>query len=322
MQLLTTSHFTYRHLTRESEADLIRRCQAGDSSAGGLLVQAHDPFIHEAVRPWFGRGLDKEDVMQAGREGYLEAIRRFDASMGNRLNTYAKDWAWAYAQKAVAAEGSTIAVGRTVDNQILEHRKAGREIPDRLQQRLLLRSSLSLSAPVGDDGMTLEDLLGAETPGPEASAVDSDAQTRRRRLIDRAMTCMSDRERDLARRRLLADEPETLVDIGKSWGVCRERARQVEAEAMRKLSRALRLVVAADDAVLWGGDLPSGPMRPRRPAPRRAPIAAPTPASGIVATPTQRAKKVAPRPVVESTATICALRAPVRKAAALAAKHR
>jgi RNA polymerase sigma-32 factor len=300
MQLLTTSRFTYRHLTREIEADLIRRCQAGDSAAGGLLVQAHDPFIHEAVRQWFGRGLDKDDVMQAGREGYLEAIRRFDPSLGNRLNTYAKDWAWAYAQKAVAAEGSTIAVGRTVDNQIQEHRKAGHEIPERLQLRLLLRNTLSLSAPMGGDDMTLEDIVPAEEPLPEESAVDGDALTRMRRLLNRAMTCMSERERELACRRLLAEEPETLVAIGESWGVCRERARQVEAEVMRKLGRALRLVVAEDDAVLWGGDLPKGPMRRREPLHASAP---------------RPRAKVAPRKPPEQTAAVRPLR-PARKAVA------
>lgn len=217
MQLLSSSRFTYHDLTRELEHELIRRAQAGDSEAAGRLVQAHERFIFDSVKCWFGRGLDKDDVLQAGREGYLIAIRKFDCTKGNRLNTYAKDWAWASAQKAVAAEGSTIAVGRTVDNQVGEHRKAGREIPERLQLRLLLRKSVSLSGPVaGEEDRVLEDIVPAPEAGPAETTEEDEAQARRRMLLGRAMTCMTPRERDLVRRRLLADEPESLAGIGRA----------------------------------------------------------------------------------------------------------
>ncbi|WP_437310072.1 sigma-70 family RNA polymerase sigma factor [Sorangium sp. So ce388] len=294
-----------------------------------VLLQAHEPIIYQTVRRYFGKGLDLEDVLQAAREGFLHGISKFDASKGFRLTTYATWWVRSYAQKALAEEGTTIVVGRSVDKQISSLKKSGQEIPARLLAARGLRSISHLDAPIGDesDGATLGDMTAGPDVGPEATAADEDAQARRRELIGRAMTWLTPQEQEVVRRRILTEEPETLEELGASFERTRERIRQIEAKALAKLECALRKLMADDDAVLWGAEPPDKPARRRLPP--LAPLAPastvlvpaaiePAPAPRVSTAEPPRAKQVAPPPAAprltpSHTAGVLPLRPPMRK---------
>jgi RNA polymerase sigma factor (sigma-70 family) len=257
---------TYKDISREDEIALVRRSQAGDNAAGTVLIQAHEPAIQAAVRRFMRRGLDAEDVMQAARFGFIKAMRRFALDSGNRLTTYATKYAAGYAQKALMDEGSTIRVGRAVTNQLRACRRAKKPPSDRLEGYMLLRRTLSLDVPVGAaEGIDLIDTIASAEPGPASVAEVDDAHRRCREIVERTLTWLNSREQEIVRRRF-AEEPETFEQIGASMGFSKQRVEQIMKRLMPKLERAAKRIVQPDDAVLWGGDLPAGPMR-RKPEP-------------------------------------------------------
>jgi hypothetical protein len=166
---------------------------------------------------------------------------------------------------------------------------------------MLLRRTLSLDVPVSTtDGIDLGDTIQSAEPGPASVAEVDDAHRRCREIVERTLTWLNSREQEIVRRRF-AEEPETFEQIGASMGFSKQRVEQIMKRLMPKLERAARRIVQPDDAVLWGGDLPKGPMR------RREPLPAPRPA------PQPRAKAVSRKP--EQAAAVRPLR-PTRKAAA------
>jgi RNA polymerase sigma factor (sigma-70 family) len=325
---------TYKDISSEQELELIRRYQGGDRRAGDILLQAHEPLIYQTVRPFFGMGLDVEDVLQAGRMGLLRGIEKFEASHGVRLTTYANWWVRQVARLEVRETGATIRLPGHVHDKLYAAWKSGEPLSDELAEVKRLQKTGSLDAPVGDDGDgTLGMLVPDDGASPEDAVADEDAQARRRELISRAMTWLNPKEREVVRRRLLVDEPETLEEVGEVFEVSRERIRQIEAEGMRKLEKALRKLAAGDDAVLWGGRVPDRPARRSLPAlpappPPPAPAVEPSPASMVVpsapvapaAPEPPRAKPIPPLPpqprsTPEQIAAVRPLRPPSRKPA-------
>jgi RNA polymerase sigma factor (sigma-70 family) len=294
--LPTGRRLSYRDITPELEIELARRCQAGDKAAGGVLVTANEPMIYKFVRRYLNKGVRTEDIMQAARLGFFRGILRFDPSEGARLTTYALHWARNEAINALQVEGPTIRLPQHLHDAMYQAARAGETLDDDRAEAIRLLRTPSLDVPVGRDGSTRGDLSVSEALSPEALLADDESKARSKELVERALTWLNPQERDIVERHLLAEEPECYEAIGKSFGFTKQRAQQVLESAMPKLERALRRVLAQDDAVLWGGDLPAGPMRPRRPAARRAPTAEPAPASGVVAAPRRRAKTVVMRP--------------------------
>ncbi|XXX79230.1 sigma-70 family RNA polymerase sigma factor [Sorangium sp. So ce134] len=271
---------THTDIAGDEEVALIRRWQAGDRRAGDTLLEAHERLILAQAMRYRNRGLDADDLIQWARMGLLRAATKWDDAEGAKLATYAVIWMRQHLQRAVDEQGSDIRVPVHMHTRIRKERRAGVGLSDKAAAARLLLDPRRIDAPVlgyDDDGTVLGDLTPGPDAGPEAVVADEDAQARRRELITRAMTWLTPREREVVERRVIADEPETLDELGTRFELTRERIRQIEAKALAKLERALRKLMAEDDAVLWGAEPPEGPARRRLPPlPPRA-TASPTP---------------------------------------------
>lgn len=243
-------------LTPEEESDLARRKSEGDVEAGRRLVEANLRLVVSIAKRYTGRGMSFLDLVQEGNMGLMKAVEKFDYAKGYRLSTYATWWVKQSITRSLADQSRTIRLPVHMVEAVNKIRRAQRSLSVKLgrepsmeevaeevnmsEKRVteLIQASgdtVSLETPVGDEeGSNLGDFVADNT---NASTEDKAESFLLREEIDSMLQGLNPRERDviILRFGLETGHPLTLEEVGKRFNVTRERIRQIETAALRKL---------------------------------------------------------------------------------------
>ncbi len=254
----------YALLTPDEERRLAQRWRRfGDQAAAGRLVTGNLRFVVKIAFEYRTYGARLLDLIQEGNLGLLVAVDRFDPDRGVRLTTYAVWWIRAYIQEYIRRSWSLVRFGTTRAEQRCFYRlrrerqrleRGGTKAdPDRLASALgvrrdeleaiesrITRRDLSLDDPAYvDTDETRGDRIADDRPGPESVIAEQELSDQAREQIRAALDTLDPRERAILSRRYLAGRPATLKELGASFGISRERVRQLEARAKAKLRATL-----------------------------------------------------------------------------------
>jgi RNA polymerase sigma-32 factor len=256
-------------LEQSEEFMLAKRWQEHqDTEAAHKLVTSHLRLVAKIAMGYRGYGLPMSEVISEGNVGLMQAVKRFDPDKGFRLATYAMWWIRAAIQEYILHSWSLVKIGTTAAQKKLFfnlRRVKGQlkaleegdlkpetvtEIATRLDvsendvidmNRRLAAPDHSLNAPVRMDGEgEWQEWLVDEGESQESQLAESQEFGRRQKLLDRALNLLNPRERRILSERRLKDEPTTLEDLSKEFGISRERVRQIEVRAFDKVQRAIR----------------------------------------------------------------------------------
>ncbi|HET9599705.1 MAG TPA: sigma-70 family RNA polymerase sigma factor [Anaeromyxobacteraceae bacterium] len=209
----------YPLLSADEERELARTCRAA-------LVTGSLRFVVRIARQYRARGARLADLVQEGNLGLLRAVEKFDPDRGVRLASYAAWWIRAYIQSAVARSHALARFGTTLPRR------------QRSTARLAARDA-SFDAPEGEGGEARQQHLTSDSPPQDVLVAEREEQRLMEAHVSRALVALRQRERYIIEHRVMSETPETLEEVGHCLGVTRERVRQLELRAKRKLTIAL-----------------------------------------------------------------------------------
>ena len=241
-------------LNREDERHLAERWRAGDKAAGEQLVTACLPFVISIALEYRRWGIPLEDIAQQGNLGLLKAASKFDPARECRLATYAAYWIRAEIRDYVVRAYRVVRLGTTkAERRALRVYRRTREsdpaalaalsgmTPEKAAMLLPLLAGRETSLDAfTEDSTPMIDRLAGAAPSPEEDASSEERRGRARDAIGEALRDLTEREQLIVRERLMADEPQTLQELGTRLGVSKERVRQIEERARGKLRAALQ----------------------------------------------------------------------------------
>lgn len=248
-------------LSNEEEKELAIAVENGDLEAKQRLAEANLRLVVSIAKRYVGRGMQSLDLIQEGNMGLMKAVDKFDYSKGFKFSTYATWWIRQAITRAIADQARTIRIPvhmvETINKLVREQRNLLQELgqdptpeqiaermdmtPDKVREILkIAQEPVSLETPIGEeDDSHLGDFIEDEVI---ENPVDYTTRVVLREQLDEVLDTLTDREENVLRLRFGLDDGKmrTLEDVGKVFNVTRERIRQIEAKALRKLRHPSR----------------------------------------------------------------------------------
>jgi RNA polymerase sigma-32 factor len=254
-------------LTKEEEQEYGERyAKTGDQEAAKILVQSHLRLVAKMATRFRKYGLPMVDMVSEGNLGLMQAVKKFDPRKGFRFATYAMWWIRAYMQDYILRSWSLVKIGttaaqkklffnlhkikkklNTTDGKALQPEQI-KQISDDLgvtqkevvdMDSRLSQSDSSLNNLVGDEDDSAEvvDLIASKDQGQEEIAIENQEKSRQEAAFRKAFANLNDREKDILSKRQLSENPLTLEELSQIYKVSRERIRQIEESAIKKLKK-------------------------------------------------------------------------------------
>jgi RNA polymerase primary sigma factor len=243
-------------LTAAEEISLAKALERGDNRARRRLIESNLRLVVSIARRYSGRGLSFLDLIQEGNLGLMKAVERYDWRLGHRFSTYATWWIRQAVTRALADQGRTIRVPAQVVDTINRMARVERQLSQKLNRQPTIeelaeqmelrpekveelkrvsQEPVSLAVQVGEDATELGELIEDERmlrPGDEFAAAQ------RRKSVHELVAALPYRERTILELRygLAGSQPHTLEEVGRRFGVTRERVRQIETRTLRRLA--------------------------------------------------------------------------------------
>jgi len=239
-----------------------------DTEAAHQLVTSHLRLVAKIAMGYRGYGLPVNELISEGNVGMMQAVKRFDPERGFRLATYAMWWIRAAIQEYILHSWSLVKIGTTAAQKKLffnlrklkgqlQAIEEGDLSPENVTKiatelsvpeeevvnmnRRLAAPDHSLNAPLRIDGEgEWQDWLVDETESQEIRLGEAQELGKRKKLLQRAMGQLNERERHILAERRLKEDPTTLEDLSRVYGISRERVRQIEVRAFEKLQKSIR----------------------------------------------------------------------------------
>ncbi len=233
-------------LSREEEFELAKRWyEKRDISAAHRLVTSNLRFVVKIALEYRGYGCSLKDLIQEGNIGLMTAVKKFNPYRGYRLITYAAWWIRAFIQEYIIKTKGLVKRGTKALKRKLFYRNTASN-PEELDAQPFgteesLREDLSLDAPISDEDEEKShlELLRDPSPSQEEVAIEREKQLMLARNVRGALALLTERERYIIEKRIMAERPASLQAIGDELGLTKERIRQIENTAIRKLRKAL-----------------------------------------------------------------------------------